>query len=113
MTPMKFSSRATAVTLAAGTSWELSDRAAQMAAAGEDVILLTVGDVDRETPDVVIEAMIASVRAGRTHYAPIAGDPSLRSVIARSCSTRLGRTVSQEQVVIFPGAQCALFSVMQ
>lgn len=113
MTPMKFSSRATAVTLAAGTSWELSDRAAQMAAAGEDVILLTVGDVDRDTPTVVVEAMIASVRAGRTHYGPIAGDPSLRSVIARSCSARLGRTVSQEQVVIFPGAQCALFSVMQ
>jgi arginine:pyruvate transaminase len=113
MTPMKLSSRATAVTLAAGTSWELSDRAAQMAGAGEDVILLTVGDVDRGTPDVVIEAMIASVRAGRTHYGPIAGDPRLRSVIARSSSARLGRAVSQEQVVIFPGAQCALFSVMQ
>ena len=113
MTPMKFSSRATAVTLAAGSSWELSDRAAQMAAAGEDVILLTVGDVDRDTPTVVVDAMIASVRAGRTHYGPIAGDPRLRSVIARSSSARLGREVSQEQVVIFPGAQCALYSVIQ
>ena len=75
MTPMKFSSRATAITLAAGTSWELSDRAAQMAAAGEDVILLTVGDVDRETPDVVVDAMIASVRAGRTHYGRAAALP--------------------------------------
>jgi arginine:pyruvate transaminase len=111
--PMRYASRTTAITRAAGTAWELSDRAAQMAAVDEDVILLTIGDVDRDTPARVIDTAVASLRSGRTHYAPIVGDPRLRSTVARSCSARLGREVSRDQVVIFPGAQCALFSVMQ
>lgn len=111
--PLRFSSRALAVTQAAGTAWELSDRAAHMAAAGEDVILLTVGDVDLDTPPHVTETAVASLRAGRTHYMPISGDPRLRATVARSCSARIGRELSADQVVIFPGAQCALFSVMQ
>lgn len=110
---MRYSRRAEAVSQAAGDSWELSDRAAQMAAAGEDVIQLTVGDVDRETPVRVIDAAIDSLRRGRTHYAAIAGDSRLREAIARSASSRLGRNINRDEIVVFPGAQCALFSVMQ
>src|SRR5690606_1205488 len=65
------------------------------------------------TPVRVVEAAIESLRSGRTHYAPIVGDAKLREAIARSASSRLGRTIGRDEVVVFPGAQCALFSLMQ
>lgn len=110
---MRVSKRASAITEAAGTAWELSDLAARLARTNPDIIQLTVGDVDQDTPASVIETAIASLRAGRTHYAPIAGDPDFRAAVARSCSARLNREITRDQVVIFPGAQCALFSVVQ
>lgn len=111
--PMRVAKRAVEVTQAAGTAWELSDLAARMALTDPDVIQLTVGDVDQETPAAVIDAAVASLRSGRTHYAPIAGDPEFRTAVAQACTERLRRVVTRDQVVVFPGAQCALFSVMQ
>lgn len=110
---MRVAKRASAVTQAAGTAWELSDLAARMALTDPDVLQLTVGDVDRDTPAAVIDAAVASLRSGRTHYAPIAGDPEFRTAVAQTCTERLGRMVTRDQVVVFPGAQCALFSVLQ
>jgi len=111
--PLRVAKRASSMTQAAGTAWELSDLAARMALTDPEVIQLTVGDVDQDTPASVIEAGIASLRAGRTHYAPIAGDPEFRTAAAQACSERLERTVTSDRIVVFPGAQCALFSVMQ
>ena len=93
--------------------WELSDRAARRAAAGEDIILLTVGDSDAPTPECIVDAATRSLRAGRTHYAPIPGTPALRAAVARSAASRVRGEVEARNVVIFPGAQCALFSAMQ
>jgi arginine:pyruvate transaminase len=84
-----------------------------MAAAGADVIQLTVGDVDAATPAHVVTAGQRSLDAGRTHYTPIAGEPALRTAVAARAARRSGAAVTAEQVVIFPGAQCALFSTLQ
>jgi arginine:pyruvate transaminase len=93
-------------------AWELSDRAARRAEAGEDIILLTVGDPDSPTPECVVDAATRSLRAGRTHYAPIPGTPALRAAVARSAAFRLNSQFEARNVIIFPGAQCALFSAM-
>jgi arginine:pyruvate transaminase len=84
-----------------------------MAAAGADVIQLTVGDVDIETPMHVVAAARRSLDQGRTHYSPIAGEANLRRAIADRANRRHGTRVTAGQVVVFPGAQCALFSSMQ
>ena len=92
--------------------WAVSDRAADMIARGEDIITLTIGDPDFETPFIIAEAAIAAIRNGRTHYAPIWGVPKLREVIASTQSRRDGVEWRKENVIIFPGAQNALFSAM-
>ena len=108
-----FAWRTRAIATRGSTAWAVSDRAAAMVAAGADVIQLTVGDVDLPTPAHVVAAAHRSLDSGRTHYTPIAGEPALREAIAQRAERRYRARVTADQVVVFPGAQCALFSVMQ
>ena len=94
-----------------GDVWAVSDRAAGMAAAGADVIKLCVGDPDFDTPAPIHEAVASSLAAGRTHYSPAQGELELRSAIA-DLETRTSRhPCSPEDVVIFPGATNALYTI--
>jgi arginine:pyruvate transaminase len=92
-------------------AWNVHRLASEMRARGEDVIMLTIGDPDFETPPVVVEAAYASMRAGRTHYAYSQGDPALRTEIAKRAATWAGRPVDASRVVFFPGAQAAMYCV--
>ena len=94
-----------------GDVWAVSDRAAEMAAAGADVIKLCVGDPDFDTPAPIHEAVASSLEAGRTHYSPAQGEFELRSAIA-DLETRTSRhPCSPEDVVVFPGATNALYTI--
>jgi aspartate/methionine/tyrosine aminotransferase len=77
---------------------------------GEDVLILSVGDPDLETPAPVIERAVARLRGGDTHYLPAAGRPALREAIARAHAARSAQAVGAENVVYFAGAQNALFA---
>jgi arginine:pyruvate transaminase len=90
----------------------VSDRAQRMIEAGEDVIALTLGDPDFETPADIAQAAICAIQAGRTHYTPISGQDNLRSAIASDQSRRDGIRWHPHNVVVFPGAQSALFCAM-
>src|SRR5256884_113570 len=77
---------------------------------GEDVLILSVGDPDLETPAPVIERAVAQLRGGDTHYVPAAGRAALREAIARAHVARRGQPIGAEDVVYFAGAQNALFA---
>ena len=51
-------------------------------AQGKDIIHLEVGEPDFETPQPIIDAGIAALKAGKTHYTPALGLPELREAIA-------------------------------
>src|ERR1700723_662511 len=76
---------------------------------GEDVILLSVGDPDLDTPVPVLERAIERLRAGDTHYTPATGRQHLREAIAAAHGARTGQTVDAAQVIFLAGAQNALF----
>src|ERR1700682_967657 len=59
----------------------------------EDVILLSVGDPDLETPAPVLERAIERLRGGDTHYTPATGRQHLREAIAASHRARTGQPV--------------------
>ena len=109
----RFAARTAAIATCGSTAWSVSDRAAALVTAGADVIQRTVGDVDCGTPPHVAAAARRSIESGRTHYAPIVGEAALRAAIADRANRRYGTGVTADQVVVFPGAQCALFSAMQ
>jgi aspartate/methionine/tyrosine aminotransferase len=76
---------------------------------GEDVIVLSVGDPDLESPPAVIERAIERLRAGDIHYTPASGRLPLLEAIARLHTARSGQVVTAENVVYLAGAQNALF----
>src|SRR5450631_2388023 len=76
---------------------------------GEDVILLSVGDPDLDTPAPVLERAIERLRAGDTHYTPATGRQHLREAIAAAHKDRTGQIVDAGNVVFLAGAQNALF----
>jgi len=93
-------------------AFDLADLAYSMEDQGHDIIHLSVGDPDFDTPEPVVAAAIASLNAGRTHYSPISGNQELRNKIAAHASGIYGREVHSDQVVVFSGAQNALFATM-
>jgi aspartate/methionine/tyrosine aminotransferase len=77
-------------------------------AAGHDIIHLEIGEPDFTTPAPIIEAGIAALRAGYTHYTDALGLPALREAIAGFYGTRWQATVDPAHIVVTPGASGAL-----
>ncbi|MVV48579.1 pyridoxal phosphate-dependent aminotransferase [Pseudomonas sp. PB120] len=94
-------------------AWQIHDRALALREQGADVLLLSIGDPDFDTPQPIVQAAIASLLAGDTHYPAVRGSQGLCDSVARRHRQRSGQAVSAEHVVVFPGAQCAVYSVAQ
>lgn len=97
-------------TPAAGV-WDIHDEAVNRQRAGEDIILLSVGDPDFPTPSYITEHTVDAINRGRTHYSPAAGEFNLREAIAELETRITSRRFDPEQFVIFPGASAALYAV--
>lgn len=87
-------------------------RARELEAAGRDIIHLEIGEPDFATPAPIIEAGIAALRAGHTHYTPALGLPALRAAIAAYYGERYGVDVAPDRVCVTPGASGALLLAM-
>jgi aspartate/methionine/tyrosine aminotransferase len=94
-------------------AWQIHFDAVRKREAGEDVILLTVGDPDQAPPRAVIEATIGALRQRRTGYSPIVGYPEVRAAIAARFERRTGQACTAENVVVVPGAQAGLYCALQ
>jgi aspartate/methionine/tyrosine aminotransferase len=84
-------------------------RARALEERGCDVIHLEMGAPDFPTPDHVVEAAVAALRAGRTGYTAPAGLPVLREAIAEEVSRTRGVAVDPAQVVVCPGGKPVIF----
>ena len=89
----------------------MAARASALAAAGVDVIDLSVGEPDFPTPDHICRAAEAAIRGGRTKYTPAVGIPDLRKAVAADHARRTGMPVTPAQVVVSNGAKHALHNV--
>ncbi|MBC3376501.1 aminotransferase class I/II-fold pyridoxal phosphate-dependent enzyme [Pseudomonas sp. SWRI92] len=110
---MRFSALTQRITGDGAAAWQIHDRALAMREQGREVLLLSVGDPDFDTPPAIVEAAVASLRAGDTHYSDTRGLHSLRASIARRHQQRCGQPVGAEHVTVLPGAQCAVYAVAQ
>jgi arginine:pyruvate transaminase len=95
-----------------GYAWAIHMDALKLRDAGQDVIMLTVGDPDQPPPVPLIDTAVAALRAHHTGYSGIVGYPALRQAIAKRHTGRTGRPCAAENVVIVPGAQGGLFCAL-
>jgi len=110
---MQFSSRVERLGGKGAAAWNIHFRGVQAKRAGEDVILLSVGDPDFDVAPNIADRLKASLDAGDTHYADIAGNPELRASVARYHESLTGQKVGPENVLIVAGAQSGMFAAAQ
>ncbi len=84
-------------------------RANELERQGHDVVHLEIGEPDFETPQHVVEAGIAALRAGQTRYCATAGLPELREAAAEFLAVNRGLDISPDRVLIANGAKPFLF----
>jgi len=77
---------------------------------GEDVIVLSIGDPDLDTPAPALERGIERLRARDVRYTAAAGRPAVRAAIAAAHAQRTGQPVTADNAIFLSGAQNALFT---
>jgi len=92
-------------------AWEIHHAAQQAFNKGEDVIILSVGDPDFATPEVIVDRAVSALREGDTHYADVVGRAPLRAAIARDHVEQTGNQgIDENNVIVVAGAQNGLFA---
>lgn len=90
----------------------VSSLAKRLRAEGRDIIDLSAGEPDFDTPEWISEAAIEGIRAGKTRYTPTPGMPVLRQAIAGYLESVAGRPIDWEGVVVANGAKQSLFNAV-
>ncbi len=91
------------------TAFEVLAKARALEAQGRDIIHLEIGEPDFDSPAAVVEAGIAALRRGETHYTGSTGIPELRGTIATYLATSRGLAVDPAQIIVTPGAKPIMF----
>lgn len=94
------------------SAFEVMARAKALEAQGKDIIHLQIGEPDFTTPRHIIEAAIAALREGQTHYSPAAGIKALREAIVEDVYARRGVRPKVDEVVVTPGAKPIMYFVI-
>ena len=94
------------------TAFEVLSRAKALERQGKNIVHLEIGEPDFDTPPNIVDAAVAALRSGWTHYGPSAGQPELRQIIASYVSRTRGIQVSPEEVVVVPGGKPIIFFTM-
>ena len=110
---MRYTSVTNRLATLGGNKWYIHTMAQQRAREGMDIIDMTIGEPDMPTPDFLIETACDALHRGRTLYSDGRGEQNLLDALAQRYSQRIGRTVTNQQVLTFPGTQTALYAVMQ
>jgi aspartate aminotransferase len=86
----------------------MSQRARELRAKGMDVVSLTLGEPDFDTPANIQAAASHAMKAGFTHYSPVMGIPELRQALARKLSAENGLAYGPNDIAVANGAKQAI-----
>jgi aspartate aminotransferase len=90
----------------------LRRRARELREAGHDIIELSSGNLDFETPEHVIAAASAAMRRGETRYTDVDGTPELKDAVRATLQRQSNLVYARDEVVICGGSTQALFNAL-
>ncbi len=90
----------------------MTKRSRELKATGVDVINLSIGEPDFDTPRHIIEAAYQAMLDGYTHYPPVSGLPELRSAIANKLKKENGFHFEAENIIVSNGAKHSLLNAI-
>jgi aspartate aminotransferase len=90
----------------------MTSRVIELKAKGIDVIGLSAGEPDFDTPDFVKDAAIEAIRAGKTKYTNVDGTAELKAAIAGKFKRDNGLTYEASQISVNVGGKHTLFNAL-
>jgi len=90
----------------------MTQKARDLKNAGRDIISLSVGEPDFDTPDNIKRAAIAAIERGETKYTPVSGIPPLREAIAQKFKRENGLDYKASQTIVGTGGKHILFNAL-
>ncbi|GJD81775.1 pyridoxal phosphate-dependent aminotransferase [Methylobacterium gregans] len=90
----------------------MTQKARELKASGMDVISLSVGEPDFDTPDHIKEAAIEAIRRGETKYPPVSGIVPLREAIARKFKRENGLDYKPSQTIVGTGGKHVIYNAL-
>ncbi|SUE43665.1 pyridoxal phosphate-dependent aminotransferase [Roseomonas gilardii] len=90
----------------------VTQKARALKAAGRDVISLSVGEPDFETPQNIKDAAIRAIQDGETRYTDVAGTLALRQAVAAKFERDNGLAYKPEEIVVSTGGKQVIFNAM-
>ena len=90
----------------------MTDRVIAMKREGKDVIGLSAGEPDFDTPDFVKDAAIAAIRAGQTKYTAVDGTAELKDAIVAKFKRDNGLDYTAGQISVNAGGKHTLFNAL-
>jgi len=88
----------------------VTQKARDLKAKGRDVISLSVGEPDFDTPDNIKQAAIEAIKRGETKYPPVLGIPPLREAIAKKFRRENGLDYKASDTIVGTGGKQILFN---
>ena len=90
----------------------MTKKARELQAQGQDIISLSIGEPDFNTPDFIKEAAKKAIDNNFTRYTPVAGFLELRKVISEKFKRENNLTYSPEQIIVSTGAKQSLANII-
>jgi aspartate aminotransferase len=90
----------------------ISNKAMALKAEGRDIIGLSAGEPDFDTPDNIKEAAIAAIKRGETKYTAVDGLPELKKAICAKFKRENGLDYKPSQISVGTGGKQVLFNAL-
>ena len=91
-----------------GAIIRMAQKSRDLRVQGHDVVSLTVGEPDFDTPENIQHAATAAMKAGFTHYSPVAGIPELKAAVSKKLKAENNLDYSSAEIVLTNGAKQAI-----
>ena len=91
----------------------MTAKARELKAQGKDVISLSIGEPDFNTPETVKEAAKQAIDDNFTHYPPVPGYPDLRQAVCDKFKRDNNLDFTPEQIVVSTGAKQSIYQLVQ
>jgi aspartate aminotransferase len=101
------------LTMSESETLAMTAKARELKAQGKDVISLSIGEPDFNTPEVIKEAAKKAIDDNFTHYPPVPGYADTREAISRKFKRDNNLDYAPEQIVVSTGGKQALYQVVQ
>ena len=90
----------------------ISSKARALKASGRDIISLSAGEPDFDTPDNIKRAAIRAIEAGETKYTDVGGTPALKRAIIEKFRRDSGLDYSPDDIIVSSGGKQVIFNAL-